>query len=307
MNFNLGFVEKKIAGKRITLLVGLFFLILVVCGLRLVLFLSEVEYMDFHFDHQAVVAGSEVSFEVSRQEIMIVGHAFVPMPETRTTRRYATYLMEGDGKAVVLLVPWRQLERVDLSSGIVAMHVDSQYQRFHQDIIEYLEWQSIEMRRAIGGLRERGNPIYIFVYSPGSTANVIEDYWVMIAVLVLASILSVIYLRPLQKMSKIGRQIAALGDYNEIAPRINEQVANAIFAKDSVWVTKDFLVLDQSQFVILPIRQITSVDSKPDQDYPDEIFHITVGYNEHTYTFTVYDEASERQVVSHIELNMICR
>ena len=306
MSLKLGFIQKKIANKRMTPIVLLSFLILIFTGLRLMNFFGEIRNVrTIHFDPEAVVAGSQVGFSVTRSDVFIIGDMFFPMPGITTNREYATYLLEDDDFAVVMLVQWRLRDEIDLSAGAIRVRVDTQYARFHQDIIDYIEWSNLGAHLAIKDLRDRGKPIYVYMYMVMQQPTFIHNYWYAIALLLFASILSLIYLRPLQKVSKIGKKIAALGNFEEVAYQVNKQVGSAIFAKDSVWVLSDFLILDQSDFVILPLREITHINSDPDDDYPDEIFHITIQCGEQTYQFTVYDEADEQQVVEHIKSKII--
>jgi len=165
MSFRLGFIEKKIANKRMTLLVlaGMLAVGALVIGILNVLDDQQRVY-SFHFNPQTVITGTQQNFSVAYNDVIVMGGVPLPGPGRTENRRYISYLLEGDEYAVVMLVRWQLLNRVDLSGGTVRLRLDSEYARFHQNIINDQRFGGPVIYQALERMHDQNKPIYVRIY-----------------------------------------------------------------------------------------------------------------------------------------------
>jgi len=330
----LGFVQRKIAYERAPLVILISILLLILLGSRLISFINSTggarvsnlsseedlrryyssgQYdSNFILSHSSIDLDGEISIVTTKEHELILifnaGATGLPLPSTQSTNRYKARLLVGDEYAVVLLVHHDLYDTVDFSSGVLRVNNDNI--ELSHEVIDALKQESSGNLSAFSGLESQNKSIYILSYSPPGIADAINGFWgvpVIAGLFILAVFL--IYYEPIQKSSKLGRMIYALGNYDEAVFKINNQATAAILTGSEFFILKDFILLNQfyqhsakrMHWTLVPINQITAFISSPDEYYPDEIFHIWFYHDGNTYQLSVYTEENAQRIVEHIE------
>ena len=316
MELKLGFVQRRIAAEKMGLICVLssiiLFLLIFLCSMLATgmkgsrgikdltsneeisrFYNSAQDKANLHFE-KATGLGKRITITTTQRQglSMFVGGIYIegalPLaePEKKTAEDYTVYLLENNDYAVLLCAP--RLQIMDFSRNII--EVCNNYKNLRGDIIKKFP--------------NAAKPAYVFFTPPLRlpTAKAAMLCAIAILLIILSSVLSfVVYSKTIQKRSKLGGKISELGDYDSIAKAINRQAGEAIYKKENVMILKDFCLLWREKCPnVIPIKQISSITSKPNKKYPGEVIDIEIDYNNQPYQFSVYDKTSERKISGHI-------
>lgn len=314
MKLKLGFVQRRMKLEKQKIIMGLSVAIMVILFFTSMTLLNYTGYLFglkdldtnekinrfYHSKHylanlhyeQVVDTKKYVQIETTQKKEWVMvgaqGGMVANLPETKTTKNYRVYLLESKDNIVIFCCNHKE---VDLSNKVVKVSNQYKKDKVNEDIVKQLE--------------KVDKPVYVFYSVPVSNiSNIVVEIGIVLVLWVIYWMIS--HAKILQKNSMLGKRIQEFGkDYETVVKEINEQVKEPIYQTGNVIITKDYVILlQQKNTDIIPIKKITSITSKSNEKYPDEVIHIELIEQDKTYCFDVYEKETEIKIINHIQGGM---
>ena len=311
MKLKLGFVQRRMKLEKQKIIMGLSVAIMVILFFTSMTLLNYTGYLFglkdldtnekinrfYHSKHylanlhyeQVVDTKKYVQVETTQKKEWVMvgaqGGMVANLPETKTTKNYRVYLLESKDNIVIFCCNHKE---VDLSNKVVKVSNQYKKDKVNEHIVKQLE--------------KVDKPVYVFYSVPVSNiSNIVVEIGIVLVLWVIYWMIS--HAKILQKNSMLGKRIQEFGkDYETVVKEINEQVKEPIYQTGNVIITKDYVILlQQKNTDIIPIKKITSITSKSNEKYPDEVIHIELIEQDKTYCFDVYEKETEIKIINHIQ------
>lgn len=254
---------------------------------------SQKSYMDGVLHYGAALdTGGEAGITTTRGSslnlFMNGGYMESPLPDSTQEKIYRVWRLAGDGYTVLYLT-----EGAFDGSGTV--HVQVLNRELSDEIIrDFAPGES---------------DVYV-LYDAGSPV----PYLAMTGAFLLAAavLLWLCRARVLRRRTGLGRQIAALGDFDRIAAELNRQAEDPLLDSSALTILKDWALLrahpvgpvGASRAVLLPAANIAQITVARDED-DDQLYICSFHAKDREQPFTVYLDSAQVEKLDSLKRDFL--